>query len=56
MHGRRVVDDGSFDADDNPLTLTPTQSPAGPYALGTTSPVLLTVTDPKGAFSQAYGA
>lgn len=44
------VDNGSFDPDGDPLTLT--QSPAGPYALGTTA-VQLTVTDPKGAFAQA---
>jgi hypothetical protein len=48
------VNDGSSDPDNDPLTLV--QSPAGPYALGTTSPVLLTVTDPKGAFSQATGS
>ena len=48
------VDDGSSDADHDPLTFV--QSPAGPYALGTTAPVLLTVTDPKGAFSQATGS
>jgi hypothetical protein len=44
------VDDGSFDPDGDPLVLT--QSPAGPYPLGTTS-VLLTVKDPSGATSQA---
>ena len=44
------VDDGSFDPDGDPLVLT--QSPAGPYPLGTTS-VLLTVKDPNGATSQA---
>jgi hypothetical protein len=44
------VDDGSFDPDGDPLTIT--QSPAGPYPLGTTS-VLLTVNDPRGATSQA---
>jgi Subtilase family len=47
------VDDGSFDADGDPLTIT--QSPAGPYAIGTTA-VLLTVTDSKGATSQATGS
>ena len=46
------IDDGSFDPDGDPLTIT--QSPAGPYALGTTS-VLLTVVDPRGATSQATG-
>jgi len=46
------VDDGSLDADGDPLVIT--QSPAGPYPLGTTS-VLLTVTDPSGATSQATG-
>jgi hypothetical protein len=44
------VDDGSFDPDGDPLVIT--QSPAGPYPLGTTS-VLMTVTDPRGATSQA---
>jgi hypothetical protein len=43
------VDDGSFDPDGGPLTIT--QSPAGPYPKGTTA-VLLTVTDPRGATSQ----
>ena len=47
------VDDGSFDPDGDALTIT--QSPAGPYALGTT-PVLLTVVDPRGATSQATGS
>jgi hypothetical protein len=44
------IDFGSFDPDGDPLTIT--QSPAGPYPVGTTS-VLLTVSDPKGATSQA---
>jgi hypothetical protein len=44
------IDNGSIDADGDRLTSV--QSPAGPYALGTT-PVLLTDTDPKGAFGQA---
>jgi hypothetical protein len=44
------VDDGSSDADGDALTIT--QTPAGPYAIGTTS-VLLTVVDPNGATSQA---
>lgn len=43
------VDDGSFDPDGDPITIT--QSPAGPYAKGATS-VLLTVTDPRGATTQ----
>jgi len=43
------VDDGSFDPDGDPLVIT--QSPAGPYPLGTTS-VQLTVTDSHGASSQ----
>jgi hypothetical protein len=44
------INDGSSDADGDPLTIT--QSPPGPYPLGVTS-VLLTVSDPKGATSQA---
>jgi hypothetical protein len=46
------IDDGSSDADADVLTIA--QSPTGPYPLGTTS-VQLTVTDPKGATSQATG-
>jgi hypothetical protein len=44
------IDDGSFDPDGDPVTIT--QSPAGPYPLGTTN-VLLTITDSKGATAQA---
>ncbi len=44
------IDNGSFDPDGD--TLTNTQSPAGPYPHGNTT-VLLTVTDTKGATSQA---
>src|SRR5262249_34300719 len=46
------IDDGSSDADGDPLSIV--QSPPGPYPLGSTS-VLLTVTDPRGAMSQATG-
>jgi hypothetical protein len=46
------IDNGSSDPDGDPLTLV--QAPPSPYALGMTS-VLLTATDPKGAFSQATG-
>jgi hypothetical protein len=44
------VDNGSFDPDGDPITIT--QTPAGPYSVGTTS-VLLTVVDKKGATAQA---
>ena len=42
------IDNGSNDADGDPVTLSP--SPAGPYALGTTG-VTLTVTEPEGMSS-----
>jgi hypothetical protein len=45
-----TIDNGSNDADGDPLTIT--ASPAGPYPVGTTT-VLLTVSDGKGATSQA---
>jgi hypothetical protein len=44
------IDDGSFDPDGDPVTIT--QSPAGPYPLGTTN-VMLTIRDSKGATAQA---
>ena len=44
------IDNGSFDPDGDPLTIT--QSPPGPYPAGRTN-VLLTVVDPKGATAQA---
>ena len=44
------VDNGSYDPDGDSLTYT--QTPAGPYAIGAT-PVLLTVADPLGALGQA---
>jgi subtilase family protein/HYR domain-containing protein len=46
------IDDGSADPDGD--TVTVVQAPPPPYTLGTTS-VLLTATDPKGAFSEAIG-
>ena len=42
------INNGSYDPDGNRITLT--QSPSGPYSLGTT-PVTLTVTDPYGGSS-----
>jgi hypothetical protein len=44
------IDNGSSDPDGDAITLT--QTPAGPYAVGTTS-VMLTVVDTKGATAQA---
>jgi uncharacterized repeat protein (TIGR01451 family) len=44
------VNNGSYDPDGDAITIT--QVPPGPYAVGATS-VLLTVTDSKGAVSQA---
>jgi MYXO-CTERM domain-containing protein len=45
-----AVDDGSYDPDGG--TITVTQSPPGPYAVGRTA-VLLTVVDERGATAQA---
>jgi hypothetical protein len=46
------IDNGSFDPDADPITLS--QSPSEPYPLGST-PVTLTVSDNKGASSQCTG-
>jgi hypothetical protein len=46
------IDNGSFDPDGSPLTIT--QTPAGPYPLGMTT-VVLTVKDPRGATAQCSG-
>ncbi len=48
-----AIDGGSFDPDGNPITLS--QSPPGPYPLGSTS-TTLTVTDSFGASSQCQAA
>ncbi len=46
------IDDGSFDPDGDPITMT--QSPLGPYPLGTTL-VTLTVEDDKGGVATCTG-
>jgi hypothetical protein len=47
------VDDGSFDPDGNPITLS--QSPPGPYPVGVNKVVTLTVTDDQGASDSCTG-
>ena len=46
------IDNGSFDPDGSPITFS--QSPSGPYPLGST-PVTLTVTNSNGASSKCTG-
>ncbi len=46
------IDKGSTDPDGDALVIA--QAPPGPYPIGTTN-VLMTATDPSGAFSQAAG-
>ncbi len=50
--GIASIDNGSYDPDGDPITIT--QSPAGPYGLGSTL-VTLTVTDSFGASSSCTG-
>ncbi len=52
-HAAASVDNGSFDADGDPITLS--QAPAGPFALGST-PVTLVATDPWANASRACNA
>jgi hypothetical protein len=50
--GNASVDNGSYDPDGDPITIT--QSPAGPYSLGSTE-VTLTVTDSLGTSDSCTG-